>query len=73
MEAIQDECNFASGEVRAVMIESQPFFEKTMHWRIVDAADGLIAEGHVVVADLVDVQPWAGEGLGLGRVTGRRR
>ena len=65
MAVIQSECNFAPGEVRAVMIEAQPFFEKTMHWRIVDAADGLIAEGHVVVADLLDIQPWAGDGLDL--------
>ena len=49
-----------------------PFFEKTMHWRIVDAHDGLIAEGHVVVADLLDVQPWASGGLDLGRVAPSR-
>lgn len=72
MEVIQAECNFGPGEVRAVMIESQPFFEKTMHWRIVDAHDGLIAEGHVVVADLLDVQPWASGGLDLGRVAPSR-
>jgi hypothetical protein len=61
MAAIQEECSFAPGEVRAVMIESQPFFEPTMHWRIVDAADGLIAEGRVVTADLLEIQPWGGE------------
>jgi len=29
-----------------------------MHWRIADAATGRVAEGHVRVADLLDIQPW---------------
>lgn len=64
---LQEECDFDPGEVRVVMIESQPFLEPTMHWRIVDAATGLVAEGHVAAVDLLDVQPWGGE-LELGRV-----
>ena len=33
-----------------------------VHWRIVDAADGLVEEGRIVVADLLDHQPWPEEG-----------
>jgi hypothetical protein len=31
-----------------------------MHWRIVDAAQGQRAEGHIRVRDLLDMQPWGG-------------
>lgn len=33
-----------------------------LHWRVVDAADGLLTEGRVVVADLLDHQPWPADG-----------
>jgi hypothetical protein len=41
-----------------VFLESQPALNPTMHWRIVDAATGLLASGHVRTADLLDIQPW---------------
>jgi len=55
---LQAQCGFAPGEVRCIVLESQPALRATMHWRIVDPAVGVIAEGHVPVRDLLDVQPW---------------
>lgn len=56
--AVQAECGLAPGDLRVLALESQPFHRPWMHWRILDAADGLVEEGHVVVADLLDHQPW---------------
>jgi hypothetical protein len=56
--AVQERCHFAPGELRCVFLESQPASKPWMHWRIVDAADGLVDEGRVLVADLLDHQPW---------------
>lgn len=58
LDAVQARCGFSPGELRCVFLESQPFTKPWMHWRIVDAAEGLIDEGRVVVADLLDHQPW---------------
>jgi hypothetical protein len=69
LEVLQDQCDIEPGDVRAVMIESQPFLEPTMHWRIVDAAAGLMAEGRVATVDLLTIQPWGGD-VDLGRVAG---
>jgi hypothetical protein len=40
------------------MIESQPAHVQHQHYRIHDAAEGLIEEGYVNVADMVARQPW---------------
>jgi len=40
------------------MIESQPAHSQNQHYRIYDAAQGLIEEGYVKVADMVKRQPW---------------
>jgi hypothetical protein len=55
---VQEHCKFDSGELRCLFLESQPALQSTMHWRIVDAADGLVAEGCIDVRELLDVQPW---------------
>jgi hypothetical protein len=57
--AVQERCHFAEGELRVVMIESQPAHVQRQHYRIHDAASGLIEEGYVQVADMVVRQPWA--------------
>jgi hypothetical protein len=57
---LQEQCRFESGQLRAVFLESQPAGTSTMHWRIADAADGLVAEGRVEVNSLLDLQPWGG-------------
>ncbi len=61
LEAVQARCNFAEGELRVVMIESQPAHSQRQHYRIHDAATGLIEEGYVRVADMVARQPWLDE------------
>jgi hypothetical protein len=56
--AVQHECGFAPGDLRVLALESQPLGKPWMHWRVVDAADGRLAEGRVVVTDLLGHQPW---------------
>ncbi len=69
LRAVQAQCGFGPGELRVVMVESQPIHRAVHAWRIVDAHDGVVATGEVAVAELVDRQPWpvAGEApLGAG-------
>jgi hypothetical protein len=56
--AVQERCRFESGEVRVVVLESQPAHVQRQRYRIFDAADGLVEEGWVNVADMVERQPW---------------
>ncbi len=58
--AVQERCGFAPGDVRVIFVESQPAHLKTQRYRIMDAADGVIEEGEVSVADMVSRQPWLG-------------
>jgi hypothetical protein len=58
LEAVQERCRFADGELRVIMLESQPAQVQRQHYRIHDAASGLIEEGYVRVADMVERQPW---------------
>jgi hypothetical protein len=61
--AVQAQCGFEPGELRVVMVESQPLFGRTMRWRIADAASGVLAEGESAIAPLRALQPWpAGAG-----------
>ncbi len=70
---MQERCNFAEGELRVIMIESQPAHVQRQHYRIYDAASGLIEEGYVKVADMVTRQPWLDEtGAFPVEVTGGR-
>jgi Transmembrane protein of unknown function (DUF3556) len=59
--AVQERCRFESGELRVVVLESQPAHVQRQRYRIYDAADGLIEEGWVNVADMVERQPWLDE------------
>jgi hypothetical protein len=56
--AVQERCRFAEGELRVVMLESQPIHRQHQRYRIVDAATGLVESGSVAVADMVAAQPW---------------
>jgi hypothetical protein len=58
LEAVQERCRFAPGDVRVVALESQPAHIQRQRYRILDAADGLIEEGWVDVADMVERLPW---------------
>ncbi len=61
LEAVQERCNFAEGEVRVVVMESQPAHVQKQHYQIYDAATGLIEEGYVNVRDMLGRQPWLDE------------
>ncbi|MFF9813086.1 DUF3556 domain-containing protein [Streptomyces sp. NPDC014006] len=56
--AVQQRCGFAPGDLRVVVLESQPTHRQRQHYRIVDAASGLVEEGHVNVGEMVIRQPW---------------
>lgn len=56
--AVQEQCHFEDGELRVICVESQPILGSTLHWRLVDAARGVISEGHVELSDLAARQPW---------------
>jgi hypothetical protein len=56
--AVQAQCDFEPGEVRVVTVESQPLFGRTMHWKVVDAASGMIESGETVLSAMRGVQPW---------------
>jgi hypothetical protein len=56
--AVQERCRFEPGDVRVVVLESQPAQVQRQRYRIFDAASGLVEEGWVNVADMVERQPW---------------
>ncbi|MBX2800205.1 MAG: DUF3556 domain-containing protein [Myxococcales bacterium] len=58
LQAIQSQCGFEEGEVRCIMVESEPFFGSSVQWRIWDAAQGQLHAGQLPVDDLVDMHPW---------------
>ena len=58
LSAVQAQCEFLPGELRCIFVESQPLFRKTLAYRIVDAASGLIEQGELQVSDLREMQPW---------------
>ena len=60
LEAVQERCGFAAGDVRVITLESQPAHIQRQQYRIYDAATGLIEEGWVNVADMVARLPWDG-------------
>jgi Transmembrane protein of unknown function (DUF3556) len=60
--AVQERCGYGPGELRVVTLESQPAHVQRQHYRIWDAAEGLVEEGYVNVADMVGRQPWLGDG-----------
>lgn len=58
LESIQAQCEFEEGEVRVVMVESQPLFGRTMSWKIVDAKTGIVETGETDIASMLDVTPY---------------
>jgi hypothetical protein len=58
LEAVQAQCGFEPGDLRVICLESQPIQVQAHHYRILDAATGLIEEGHVEVRGLLQQQPW---------------
>ncbi|WP_028935120.1 DUF3556 domain-containing protein [Pseudonocardia spinosispora] len=62
IEALQRRCDFDPGEVRVIVLESQPFGRPRQDYRLVDAATGEFERGQVAVADMLANQPWV-EGI----------
>ncbi|CAN5614598.1 DUF3556 domain-containing protein [soil metagenome] len=60
--AVQDEAHFEPGELIVVWVESQPIHRKVQHYKVIDAALGVIERGTWQVADLVAEQPWLPDG-----------
>ncbi|MGW2745614.1 DUF3556 domain-containing protein [Streptomyces sp. NPDC001450] len=61
LRAVQERCHYEPGELRVIVLESQPMQRQCQHYRIVDAATGPIEEGCVTVADMVARRPWLAE------------
>jgi hypothetical protein len=59
LRAVQQQCAFEEGELRCIMVESQPCGRSTLHYRVLDAKTGLIEQGHVDVRELRARQPWS--------------
>jgi hypothetical protein len=58
LRAVQARCGFAAGELRCVMVESQPLWRPRLAWRVVDAREGELARGEVEVKELLGLDPW---------------
>ncbi|QKV90642.1 DUF3556 domain-containing protein [Streptomyces sp. NA02950] len=58
LHAVQERCGFAAGELRVIVLESQPIHRQQQHYRILDAATGRIEEGLVDVREMLSRQPW---------------
>ena len=56
--AVQEQCGFEAGELRVVSVESQPLFGRTMAWKIIDAATGVLEEGETEIAPMRALPPW---------------
>lgn len=60
--SVQARCHFEPGEMVMAYTESQPIHKKTVEYRVVDAALGVVERGYYRVADAVSVQPWIPDG-----------
>jgi hypothetical protein len=58
IEALQERCHFEPGDIRVMILESQPFWRPQQQYRLVDAATGEFERGYVEVADMLARQPW---------------
>jgi hypothetical protein len=73
LEAVQERCGYAPGEVRVIELESEAVGSGRQRYRIHDAATGLLEEGSVAVADMVVRQPWLEESWDFPVEVTRRR
>ena len=60
--AVQSRVGFAPGEWIVVWVESQAIHSKVQHYKVIDAALGVIERGTWRVADAVREQPWLPRG-----------
>jgi hypothetical protein len=61
--AIQERCGFEPGDVRVIVLESEPtgWGRGRQRYQIYDAVTGLVEEGSVAVKDMISRQPWLDE------------
>ncbi|MTE13492.1 DUF3556 domain-containing protein [Nocardia aurantiaca] len=60
--AVQSEARFEPGELVIVWVESQAWGSKVQHYKVIDAALGVVERGAWKVADAVAEQPWLPNG-----------
>ncbi|RAJ62463.1 transmembrane protein DUF3556 [Streptomyces sp. Amel2xB2] len=70
--AVQERVGFAPGEWIVVWVESQAIHSPVQHYKVIDAALGVIERGYWRVADAVNAQPWLPDGPIPLTVTFRR-
>lgn len=58
LRCVQQQCDFAAGELRCIFVEAQPLGRRTIHYRILDAKTGLLESGELDVRALGRHQPW---------------
>lgn len=61
LDIVQEQCEFGAGELRVVALESQPAHIQRQRYHLYDAATGLLEEGWIDVADLLERGPWLEE------------
>jgi hypothetical protein len=63
LDAVQERCDFAPGDVRVIVLESEPtgWGRGRQRYEVWDPVDGLIEEGSVAVMDMISRQPWLDE------------
>ena len=61
LESVQKRCNYESGELRVIMVESPKLHNGQMEWRVLDAKDGLLHQGVTDLNSLKDELPWPKE------------
>jgi uncharacterized membrane protein YkgB len=60
--AVQEEAGFEPGELVIAWVESQGWGSKVQHYKLIDAALGVVERGTWKVADAVAEQPWLPNG-----------
>ena len=58
LNSLQKRCNFASGELRVIMVESPQMHNGRIYWRIHDAHDGLLENGYAYLKQIKHRMPW---------------
>jgi hypothetical protein len=61
LDAVREQVTFAPGDLRVVMLESQPAHIQRQYYRIHDAVTGLVEEGWINVRDMIERGPWLEE------------
>ena len=58
LDSIQKECDFAEGDLRCILVESQPIHTNRVRWLIADAAVGVVHRGETSIDIMRSGQPW---------------